>query len=82
MEEEHGQVWRAARLQLVAELGLQGLGRRSEAISALGALLRAQLRQVGQGTPRAVVAARPVAARMEVVRPCSSRQCPFRQALL
>lgn len=75
-------VGQAACLQLVAELGLQGLWRRSEAVGALGALLSAQLRQIGQGPPRSVVVARPIAARMEIVQPCSHGPCQLRQTLL
>ena len=59
-----------ACLQLVAELRLQGLGGRPEAVRALGALLGAQLRQVGQGPPGSMVAACPHAARMRVGMPC------------
>lgn len=41
----------------MAELRFQGLGRRPEAAGALGRLLRAELRQVGEGTPVRVVRA-------------------------
>ena len=59
-----------ACLQLVAELRLQGLGGRPEAVRALGALLSAQLRQIGQGPPGSMVAACPHAAHMRVDVPC------------
>ena len=59
-----------ARLQLVAELRLQRLGGRPKSVRALGALLRAQLRQVGQGSPGSVVPARPHAAHVRVDMPC------------
>ena len=59
-----------ARLQLVAELRLQRLGGRPEAVRALGALLSAQLRQICQGPPGCVVAARSHAAHMRVGVPC------------
>ena len=59
-----------ACLQLVAELRLQRLGGRPEAVCALRALLGAQLRQVGQGAPGSMVAACPHAAHMRVGMPC------------
>jgi hypothetical protein len=64
----------AACLQLMAELSFEGVRRRSEAAGALGALLGAQLRQVGQGTPRSMVPGRPVATHLGIQGPCS-RQC-------
>ena len=63
----------AACLQLMAELSFKRLRWRSEAAGALRALLSAQLRQVGQGTPSGVVPARPAATRMEVTGPCSQQ---------
>ena len=63
----------AACLQLMAELSFERLRRRSEAAGALRALLSAQLRQVGQGTPSGVIPARPAATRMEVKGPCSQQ---------
>ena len=60
----------------MAELGLKALGGRSDAAGALGRLLCAQLREVGEGTPVHMVrAAQLPAAAAQVARRVQLHAC-------